>query len=87
MQCGGQSRKVVDLTYGWAANRTLAPATALNGSYTGHSFSDRTVQLIRDHDAGKPLFLFVALHNTHAPIEAPAEYAARYNYTQQTRNE
>ena len=51
-------RKVVDLTYGWAANHTIAPATELNGSYTGHSFSDRSVQLIRDHDAEKPLFLF-----------------------------
>ena len=93
MPCGASAaattgcRKVVDLSYGWAANRTIAPATELNGSYTGHSFSDRTVQLIRDHDAERPLFLFVALHNTHAPIEAPPEYAALYNYTQTARNE
>ena len=33
------------------------------------------------------ILLLVALHNTHAPIEAPPEYAARYNYTQATRND
>ena len=83
LPCG----KAVDLTYGWSSNRTLVPASSLNGTYTGHSFSDRTVQLIRDHDAQKPLFLFVALHNTHAPVESPPEFAGLYQYNQTKRNE
>ena len=56
---------VVDLTYGWSDNHSIVPATELNGSYTGHSFSDRAVQLVRDHpsDLTKPLFLYLALHS------------------------
>jgi arylsulfatase B len=82
LPCG----RAVDLTYGWSSNRTLTAASALNGTYTGTSFSDRATQLIRDHDVQKPLFLYAALHNTHAPIESPPEYAGMYQYNQTKRN-
>ena len=68
-------RSTVDLSYGWSSNRSVVPAVGLNGTYTGHTFSNRAVQLIRDHERSAPLFLYIALHNTHAPIESPPEYA------------
>jgi len=67
--------RTVDLSYGWSSNRSVVPAVGLNGTYTGHTFSNRAVQLIRDHERSAPLFLYIALHNTHAPIESPPEYA------------
>ena len=76
----------VDLTFGWSGNKSIVPATALNGTYTGHTFSDRTVQLIRDHEVDVPLFLYIALHNTYAPVESPAEYCGMYDHNQSKQN-
>ena len=83
----GGGRSTVDLSYGWSSNRSVVPAVGLNGTYTGHTFSNRAVQLIRDHERSAPLFLYIALHNTHAPIESPPEYAGLYNHSQQKENE
>lgn len=79
--------EAVDLSFGWSHNQTVAPATRLNGSYTGFTFSDRAVELIRGHPTDRPLFLYVALHNTHAPIESPPAFSALYDYNQTKRNE
>ena len=79
--------RTVDLSYGWSSNRSVVPAVGLNGTYTGHTFSNRAVQLIRDHERSAPLFLYIALHNTHAPVESPPEYAGLYNHSQQKENE
>ena len=88
MPCNkGGGRNTVDLSYGWSSNRSVVPAVGLNGTYTGHTFSNRAVQLIRDHERSAPLFLYIALHNTHAPIESPPEYAGLYNHSQQKENE
>lgn len=64
---------------------TYTPAYGLNGTgpgddahYTGQLFTEHAVKLIRSHDASKGLFLYFALHNTHAPIEAPARFVAQY---------
>jgi hypothetical protein len=31
------------------------------------------VELVEQHDPATPLFIYLALHNTHAPVEAPQE--------------
>jgi hypothetical protein len=46
--------------------------------YTGFDFTAHSVGLIEKHDPKVPLFLYLALHNTHGPIEAPAEFEALY---------
>ena len=48
--------------------------------YTGYLFSDRAVDIIHQHDPSTPMFLYVALHNTHAPIEAPSDFVSMYNF-------
>ena len=68
--------------------------------YTGYDFSTAAVGFIEKHAAANavarqggddaiaqsPFFLYLALHNTHGPIEAPAEYVAMYNYSLPKRN-
>jgi hypothetical protein len=51
-------------------------------------FSNRAVDVIQQHEehATVPLFLYVALHNTHAPIEAPADFVAMYNFSLERQN-
>eukprot|EP00750_Incisomonas_marina_P028583 INCI6776.3.p1 GENE.INCI6776.3~~INCI6776.3.p1 ORF type:complete len:662 (-),score=84.07 INCI6776.3:69-2054(-) len=69
--------------------RTTISALGQNGTYTGHLFSDAAVQVIHQHGArireaekhrlaSQPLFMYIALHNTHAPLEAPWPYVAPY---------
>ena len=51
--------------------------------YTGYDFNDKAVEMIRTHTAKhstRPLFMYLALHNTHGPIEAPAEWEAIYSH-------
>ena len=66
-----------DLSYGWP-NGTQTPACGLPYTYTGHIFSDAAVRFIKKADASAPLFLYMALHNTHEPFESPWEYRAPF---------
>ena len=58
-------------------NTTWA-ARGLNGTYTGETFAAEAVRVIEAHDVAVPLFLYLALHNTHAPLEAPWPYVAPF---------
>ena len=57
-------------------NNRTAPAWV--GNYTGTRFANAAVDIISNHPAGAPLFLYLALHNTHAPLEAEPEDLALY---------
>jgi hypothetical protein len=47
--------------------------------------TDRAVAVITNHSKTeaekKKLFLYLALHNTHAPFQVPAAYSDIYNYS------
>jgi len=49
-----------------------------NGTYTGYLFAEEAVRTITAHDSRTPLFLYLALHNTHAPLEAPWRFVERF---------
>eukprot|EP00939_MAST-03C_sp_MAST-3C-sp1_P003416 g3416.t1 len=67
---------------------TTIPAWGDNGTYTGDLFARHAVEAIREHDASSsPLFLYLALHNTHAPLEAPWEYVEQYAHFNDTKRE
>ena len=71
-----------------SASKTIIPARGDNGTYTGELFAREAVNAIRDHDASaSPLFLYLALHNTHAPLEAPWKYVRQYAHFNDTRRE
>jgi arylsulfatase A-like enzyme len=46
--------------------------------YSTELLGAEAVKIIRDHDAAKPLFLYVAFNATHAPLQAPASYLEPY---------
>ena len=57
------------------ANKT---ASEWVGTYTGTRFANAAVDYISQHPDGAPLFMYLALHNTHAPLEAEPEDLALY---------
>ena len=48
------------------------------GTYTATRFADAAVDYITHHPPASPLFLYLALHNTHAPLEAEPQDLALY---------
>ncbi len=70
-ECGCAARDV------WI-NGTADNSTGINGVYNAFRFCRRATDVIAAHDPATPLFLYVALQNTHAPIEADASFTALY---------
>ncbi len=75
-----------DLSYGWDNGTTIRGAFGKNGTYTGYLFGWEAVDVVRSHAndgefEGQPLFLYLALHNTHNPVQAPQRFVDMYNYS------
>ena len=66
--------------------------TVCNASQTLHrvDFTASAVDSIASHKSkhgvGTPLFMYLSLHNTHMPCEAPPEFSLLYNYSDQSHN-
>ena len=57
--------------------------------YTGYDFTASAVASISTHQdkhSTAPLFMYLALHNTHMPCEAPVEFSSLYNFSDQSHN-
>jgi len=66
-----------------------APAYGKNNHYNGYDFTNKAIEYIKNHKinySDNPMFLYFALHNTHAPNEAPSDIIAKYNFSQKLRN-
>eukprot|EP01083_Nonionella_stella_P293284 997352_1 len=66
-----------------------SPAFGQNGSYNAYQFTEMAVEYITKHVQNtptNPLFLYYALHNTHAPLQAPQSTIDMYKYNQTKRN-
>jgi arylsulfatase A-like enzyme len=48
--------------------------------YSTNLIADEAVRIIRSHDGGKPLFLYVPFNAVHSPLQAPEEYLQRYEH-------
>ncbi|XP_070378573.1 arylsulfatase B-like isoform X2 [Dermacentor albipictus] len=64
---------------------TTQAVTDLNGTYSTDVFTDEAKRIIADHDAEKPLFLYLAYQAVHAAcmdcnVEAPPEIVDEYAY-------
>jgi arylsulfatase A-like enzyme len=58
--------------------------TEAYGTFSTTVFSAAAERIIHDHASradGRPLFLFLAWQNIHWPLQAPAEYIARFSNT------
>ncbi|TSL04224.1 Arylsulfatase B [Bagarius yarrelli] len=48
--------------------------------YSTEIFTHRAVNIIKEHNAQKPLFLYVALQAVHAPLQVPERYTKPYSF-------
>ncbi|XP_051533633.1 arylsulfatase B-like isoform X1 [Myxocyprinus asiaticus] len=55
-------------------------ATRYTGQYSTELFTQRATDIIQQHQANKPLFLYVALQAVHSPIQVPEHYVAPYSF-------
>ena len=61
-------------------------ASALNGTYSAYMYADRARAIITKHAASReyreakaPLFLYLAMHNVHGPLEAEDRVINEYD--------
>jgi len=52
---------------------------AFNNVYSAEMYGSVAANIVRDHDASFPLFLYMAFLNCHAPNQAPQSYRDRFN--------
>lgn len=66
-----------------------SPAYGLNGTNNGFTFTSAAVDLVHNHAASaahQPFFLYLSLHNTHAPFQVPTLYSDQFSHPQALRN-
>eukprot|EP00730_Choanoeca_flexa_P002296 TRINITY_DN10995_c0_g1_i1.p1 TRINITY_DN10995_c0_g1~~TRINITY_DN10995_c0_g1_i1.p1 ORF type:complete len:504 (+),score=85.75 TRINITY_DN10995_c0_g1_i1:70-1581(+) len=56
---------------------TSGPAVIRKGYYEEYFFQDRLLDIIHNHNADDPLFLYYASRVAHAPLQAPYHYLQR----------
>jgi arylsulfatase B len=59
-------------------------AVGENGTYTGLLFAEEAVRVIEEHATTRPalpMFMYLALHDTHSPLEAPWSFVEPYAET------
>ena len=57
--------------------KDLAPDTR-NGTYDAYMYSKDLTDIIMNHNTNTPFFLYLPLHNVHAPFQAPQEWMDLY---------
>ena len=50
------------------------------GKYSQSLFNDEALNLIRNHNKSKPLFLFMSYQTVHDPLQAPSSYIEKYKH-------
>ncbi|XP_078377383.1 arylsulfatase B-like [Oculina patagonica] len=56
------------------------PVRDLDGKYGTFAFAERAENIIKTHNASKPLFLYMAFQNVHEPVQAPQKYTDKYSF-------
>ena len=67
-----ECENLVDLWEGSQAG--VGPAYGQNGSYSCELYSRKITEHIEAHNPSVPLFIYMAFHDVHAPLECPAAY-------------
>ncbi|XP_050416097.2 arylsulfatase J [Patella vulgata] len=56
--------------------------TNQTGRYSTHLFTERAVDIVKQHDQNKPLFLYLPYQAVHAPLQVPDSYIKQYDFIQ-----
>jgi arylsulfatase A-like enzyme len=79
-ECG---RAGVDFNNATSSNHpNVWPLDGFNGTYSAFIFAAEAQRLIRNHASSKttkPMYLYVAMQNVHAPIEVPERFESLYD--------
>ncbi len=65
------------------------PALGENGTNNAFLFSRKAVEMIENHASTspkRPLFMYLSLHNTHAPFQVPDRFSNLYNFSDALQN-
>ena len=57
-----------------------------NGTYDAYHYRDDLTDIITKHDTSMPFFLYLPLHNVHAPLQAPDEWLNIYSVNSTCKN-
>ena len=49
-----------------------------NGTYDAYDYRDDLTNIFNTHKTEDPFFLYLPLHNVHAPFQAPEEWLNKY---------
>ncbi|XP_071506840.1 arylsulfatase B-like [Diadema antillarum] len=52
------------------------------GKYSTHIFAKRAEEIIHNHDATQPLFLYIPFQAVHSPLQVPVSYTEQYSFIQ-----
>ncbi|XP_077995460.1 arylsulfatase I-like [Glandiceps talaboti] len=63
----------------WANNSMVGPQ--YDGVYSTFVFATEAQRIIENHNADKPLFLYLSFQAVHIPLLVPMQYEGRYNST------
>ena len=70
---------------GYGLNGSRTQWSGDNSRYNGYRFPNKVVSHIRSHKAKygakTPFFTYYAVHNTHAPVQAPERFINMYNFS------
>ena len=50
-------------------------------------YAQRVLQVLREHDPSKPLFVYMAFQSVHFPIQVPTKYVAPYIHLDSNRQQ
>ena len=56
------------LTIDWSAN----------GTYSTHLFTDKTIEILENHDQSQPVFIFLSYQAVHGPLQVPQYYVDKF---------
>ncbi|KAK6182985.1 hypothetical protein SNE40_010544 [Patella caerulea] len=66
----------IDMTQG------RSPDITETGKYSTHLFTERAIDIVKNHNKSKPLFLYMPYQAVHEPLEVPAKYMNPYEFIQ-----
>ncbi|XP_019852368.1 PREDICTED: arylsulfatase J-like isoform X1 [Amphimedon queenslandica] len=57
-----------------------------NGTYDAYNYGDDLTDIMNNHNVNDPLFIYLPLHNVHAPLQAPDEWLNIYSVNSTCEN-